>query len=254
MDREEFYRQLRKRGSVLFGTSLSPGQVEGCEAILDECVRQGADLGQAAYILATAHGETGGRMQPVRENMSYSSKRIGQVFSAKRRQGFTASQLARKPKLLANVVYGGEWGERNLGNRPGTDDGWDFRGFWIGQITGRANAKKWSAGLGVDLLGNPALLDSLEWAVKGLVRPMMEGWATGKPLHMYVEGETRNYVEARRVWNGTFEAHKYASAAEQFETALRAAGYEAVEPKAEAQIPAKIGWLEAIIAIIRGKK
>jgi predicted chitinase len=39
---------------------------------------------------------------------------------------------------IANIIYGGEWGRKNLGNtQPG--DGWRFRGGGLPQITGRAN-------------------------------------------------------------------------------------------------------------------
>ena len=59
LDRAKFFQALRMRGSGVFGTSLSQAQVRGTEAILDECLAQGADLGQAAYILATGYGATG---------------------------------------------------------------------------------------------------------------------------------------------------------------------------------------------------
>lgn len=265
MNRATFYNVLRRRNSGVFGTSLTQDQVEGCEAILDECARQGADLGQAAYILATAYGETGGKMQPRRENMNYSAKRIGEVFSAARRQGVPASKLAGNPKLLANTVYGGPWGEANLGNRPGTDDGWDYRGFWIGQITGRRNAIKWGKGLGVDLTRNPALLDDAKLGVKGLVKPMLEGWATGRKLSDFVAGKRRDYAAARQVWNGSFEATKYAKYAEAFEAALIEAGYDATTPQrpVEAQpapepTPTPSGGimalLRAFLAMFGGRK
>jgi putative chitinase len=255
MNKSDFYKSLRRRGSGVFGTSLSQAQVNGVEAIIADCQKHGADLGQAAYILATAYGETGGKMRPVRENMNYSAKRIPQVFSAKRRQGIPASKLAGNPQLLANTVYGGPWGEANLGNRIGTNDGWVFRGFWIGQITGYHNATKWSAGLGVDLIGNPKLLDDPALAVKGLVLPMLEGWATGKSLHQFVSGSKRNFVGARAVWNGSFEAEKYARYARAFEVALTEAGYTYAEARGTVapetpSTPPAAGILAAIIAFI----
>nr|WP_314074413.1 hypothetical protein [uncultured Roseococcus sp.] len=42
---------------------------------------------------------------------------------------------------IANQIYGGEWGRRNLGNtEPG--DGWRFRGRGLMQTTGRANYQR----------------------------------------------------------------------------------------------------------------
>lgn len=204
--------------------SLSPAQVAGCEAVLDECIREGADLGQTAYILGTSFGETGGKMQPQMENMRYRAKRITEVFSASRRQGIDPRVLAGNQQLLANTVYGGDWGLKNLGNTQ-RDDGWRLRGAGMGQITGRRNMLKWGKALGVDLITHPELLMELHFSVKALVKPMLEGWATGKKLSDYVNGSKRDYLNARRTWNGTFAAKKYAQHAMYFEHALEAAGY-----------------------------
>ena len=240
MNRAEFFKALRSSRNKVFGTSLSQKQVEGIETLLDECARWDADLGQTSYILATAYGETGGKMQPQHENMHYSAGRILQVFSQRRRQGRTAQALAGKPKLLADVVYGGEWGAKNLGNtEPG--DGWRFRGAGLGQITGRANFTKWGRWLGVDLVRNPELLMGLDISVQALVQPMLEGWATGLPLDTFVDGPKRDYISARRVWNRTFEALKYAGYAKAFEAALEAGGWSvsgpALPPDVEPIVP-----------------
>lgn len=77
----------------------------------------------------------------------------------------------------------------------------------------------------MDIINNPEAIDRLDLAVKGLVKPMMEGWATGKSLPQYVKGGKRDYVRARAVWNGSFEAKKYAGYAEAFEAALYASGW-----------------------------
>lgn len=67
MDRTAFYAALRRRSSGVFGTSLSQGQVNGCETLLDEAEKDGTPLRFLAYILATAYHETACTMQPVRE-------------------------------------------------------------------------------------------------------------------------------------------------------------------------------------------
>lgn len=67
MDRSKFFASLRARGSGVFGTSLSQGQVDGTEKIVDEGQRRGVSLPQLAYILGTAYHETARTMQPVRE-------------------------------------------------------------------------------------------------------------------------------------------------------------------------------------------
>ena len=265
MNKANFYKSLRRRNSGVFGTSLSQAQVEGLEATLSECAAQGADLPQTAYILATAYGETGGKMQPQRENLRYSASRIPQVFSTSRRQGVPAHKLAYNPELLANTVYGGAWGAKNLGNTE-AGDGWRFAGLGMGQITGRYNFTKWSKKMGLPLVSNPELLMQLDISVKALVQPMLEGWATGLSLGTFVGGGRKDYHNARKVWNGLFDAAKYAGYARAFEAALTAGGYsEAPAIKRPVQKPEPVvrptapapnpfaALFAAIAALFKGK-
>lgn len=67
MNRAAFYASVRRRASGIFGTSLSQGQVNGCETLLSEAEKEGTPLRFLAYILATAYHETACTMQPVRE-------------------------------------------------------------------------------------------------------------------------------------------------------------------------------------------
>lgn len=67
MDRTAFYASVRRRTSGIFGTSLSQGQVNGCNTLLEEAEKEGTPLRFLAYILATAYHETACTMQPVRE-------------------------------------------------------------------------------------------------------------------------------------------------------------------------------------------
>src|SRR5690606_16382609 len=64
MDRKIFYDRIRP----LFGGTITQGQVEGMEAILNEWeARELTDQRHLAYVLATAFHETAKTMQPVRE-------------------------------------------------------------------------------------------------------------------------------------------------------------------------------------------
>lgn len=250
MDKAAFYKALRARNSGVFGTSLSQAQVDGVEAVLDECMAQGASLAQAAYILATGYGETGGKMQAVRENLNYSAKSVAKHFGSHRRQGYTPQQLARNPKLLGNTVYGGEWGKKNLGNTQ-PDDGYNFRGFWIGQFTGRRNAQKAGEDLGLDLVGRPHLLNESGLGHKLLVLWMLRGRATGEKLSDYINKTTKNYIGARRVWGGV-DAAKYRKLALSFEAALEAAGYK---PHVAAQVvagPPRNSIFDFIMGLLEG--
>lgn len=235
MKQAKFFDKIR---APLFGGSLSQDQVDGIEMILSECAKQGASLTQTAYILATAYGESGGAMQPKRENMNYSAKRLAECFGSERRQGRSAQSLAHNPRLLALTVYGGEWGLKNLGNRIGTTDGWDMRGAGIGQITGYANFLKWGKLLGVDLIANPHLLEDLKISVRALVAPMLEGWATSYKLSDFINSKKTDYIGARKVWNGSFKAKEYAGNAKLFEAALTDAGWQLAPAEPEPAQPA----------------
>lgn len=48
---------------------------------------------------------------------------------------------AADQRAIANRLYGGEFGRKNLGNTE-PDDGWTFRGGGFKQITGRANYRE----------------------------------------------------------------------------------------------------------------
>lgn len=237
MRRDVFYKSLRRRNSGVFGTSLSQKQVDGCEAILNACIAEGADLAQAAYILATGYGETGGKMQPVRENLNYRASAIAKHFGAHRRQGYSCAQLARNPQLLGNIVYGGPWGLKNLGNIR-KNDGYTFRGWGIGQWTGRRNTEKVGSEIGVDLISDPSKLDDINVNAQLLVRWMLGGKATGKKLADYVSHSRRDYLGARKVWGGV-NAAKYAKFSKSFELALSEARYTAAPPAPAKPDPAE---------------
>lgn len=101
-----------------------------------------------AHFLGQAHHETGGFMNG-RENMDYSVNGLLNTFGRHRiseldarRFGRTNNQSANQ-RMIANTIYGGEWGKRNLGNTK-QDDGWLFRGNGSIQLTGRANHQSFS--------------------------------------------------------------------------------------------------------------
>ena len=65
---------------------------------------------------------------------------------------------------------------------------------------------------------------------------MIRGWFTGRKLLDYIDGDRRDYVNARRIINGTDRAQVIAGYAMAFERALRAATLSNVErdsPKVE---------------------
>lgn len=217
---DRFFDKIRSTDTSVFGVSLTQGQVDGINHILDECDVYDCDLPQTAYILATAYGESGFSMMPTRENLYYRAQRLRQVWPSRFPTDEIAREYAGKPRKLANYVYDGV-----LGNIPGTEDGWDYRGNGIGQITGRDNHRRWGKVLGVNLEAHPELLEDPELSARALVAGVVLGLATGLRLEEFVSGDSRDYRGARRVWNGTFEAVKYARYAEDFERALSHSGW-----------------------------
>ncbi|HEY0212152.1 MAG TPA: carboxypeptidase [Paenirhodobacter sp.] len=178
----------------LFGGKLSQAQVVGLNTVLQATAR--LPSAQRAYLLATAFHETARTMQPITERGARS------YFQ----------------RYEATTALG-----RRLGNsKPG--DGYLYRGRGYVQITGRANYARATAKLGVDLLAAPDLALNHDIAADIMVRGAREGWFTGRRLGDYLrEGQANDitdYVNARRVINGTDRAALIASYASVFEVAL----------------------------------
>lgn len=101
-----------------------------------------------------------------RENMSYSAKRLVQVWPSRFPTLAAAAPYAHNPEALANKVYGGRMGN----NQPG--DGWMFRGGGFIGLTGREVYIKYMNYKGYDNLKGTAeyvrnsdegALDSAYW-------------------------------------------------------------------------------------------
>lgn len=85
------------------------------------------------------------------ENLNYSAGRIAQVFR-KYFKGISTAPYAMNARALGNRVYGGR-----MGNRPGTSDGYDYRGRGLIQITGRDGYRNVGKIAGLRLEADPAL-------------------------------------------------------------------------------------------------
>lgn len=224
MKRSAFYASARQRASGIFGTSISQSQVDGCEAILDEAERRGTSMFHLAAILSEAYHETGGKMQPVAENLNYSAKRMTQVWPKRFPTIASAQPYAGNPQKLANKVYGGR-----LGN-DGPNDGWLYRGRGLAQITGKTNYAKFG------LADNPDAASGIATAIRILFDGMEKGLFTGLKLANYDYLVTRNpdvpgykYYASRAIINGDVAANgaQIATYAKAFEKALVDAGYKA---------------------------
>lgn len=99
------------------------------------------------YIANVLH-ESGGLIRFV-EGLNYQAVALAKKFGRHRisvedcyRYGRTMKQKANQV-AIANLLYGGDWGLKNLGNRQ-QGDGWMFRGSGEMQITGRGLTTKFT--------------------------------------------------------------------------------------------------------------
>lgn len=102
-------------------------------------------LRRAMFLAQIGHESQ--RLQRTEENLRYSAKRIrelGELYGPKSRWALAArdaATLANNPEGLANVVYGGRFGNRRDG------DGWKYRGRGGKMLTFFDNYKLASDGL-----------------------------------------------------------------------------------------------------------
>lgn len=127
-------------------------------------------------------GHESGGMSTLEENLNYSVEGLMRTFGPGRIGEADAQQYGRRrgqpanQQMIANIVYGGMWGKRNLGNEhPG--DGWTFRGRGLKQLTGRSNYLRCGDAIGEKLTlwpdrlllpVNAALSAAWFWSANGL--------------------------------------------------------------------------------------
>lgn len=235
MDKAQFYVALKRKDSGVFGTRLSAKQVETIEVILDEATKRDLPLRDTAYVLATTRHEVGSSMQPIRENLNYTSAAsIRRTWPSRFKSDAAAKPYVRNPQGLANKVYGGR-----LGNTD-PDDGWNYRGRGFPQTTGKENYERSGKIVGVDLVKEPDRMLEPRIAAITMIESMVRGLYTGKKLSDYLSGSTADYVNARAIINGDVKKNGRAVAnyAMAFEKALIEAGYVgAVAVPIDAPIP-----------------
>lgn len=164
--------------------------------IINYAKKYGCLRNQLAYILATSEWETAYTQKPVKE----------------------AYWLLE------------DWRKANLSYYP-----WYGRGFV--QLTWEDNyarAQK-KLDLGTMLTDSPDNALEPDIATAILVNGSMQGWFTGKSIPDYITLNHSDYVNARRVINGTDKATEIAALAVDFESLLKAEGYG--EDDGESEIP-----------------
>ncbi|MBC7579845.1 MAG: glycoside hydrolase family 19 protein [Tardiphaga sp.] len=105
-----------------------------------------------AHLMAQISHECGAGRDVV-ENLNYSAGRMMQVWPSRFPTMASAEPWAHDPRALANKVYNGR-----MGNRAGSDDGWNFRGRGASQTTGRDGYQRVRQATGLDVVSHPDYL------------------------------------------------------------------------------------------------
>lgn len=193
------------------------------EKYAGELVKQMAESGimatqkRAAMFLGQIHVECGG-FTTVTESLNYSATALKSLFGRHRISLQEADTFGRTPgkpanqSALANILYGGEWGKRNLGNTE-AGDGWRFRGRGLKQLTGRSNYSRFSkAWLGdLSLLETPDRVAQPDGAVASAVWFWMANGLNEIADRGTVEDVTRkvnggtNGLQDRKLWTSRYK-------------------------------------------------
>jgi putative chitinase len=123
-------------------------------------VRQASFIGQCAH--------ESGNFRTLEENLRYSATALMRVWSSRFPSLDVAEKYANNPEKIANKVYSGRMGNTEEG------DGWKYRGRGLIGITGKETYANCGTALGIDLVGNPALLIEPRYAA------LSAGWFWNK--------------------------------------------------------------------------
>ena len=121
---------------------------------------------QACFIGQCSHESN--NFRTLEENLHYSAAALMRVWPSRFPDLDVANQYANNPEKIANKVYGGRMGNTEDG------DGWKYHGRGLIQLTGKENYGNCGSGLGVNLLGDPDLLVTPEYAA------LSAGWFWNK--------------------------------------------------------------------------
>lgn len=136
------------------GDTRVPGLVAGiAKSSHDVFARYGITTPDLlAHVMAQISHECGAGRDIV-ENLNYTAARMTQVWPSRFPTLASAQPYASNPQALANKVYNGR-----MGNRTGSDDGWNFRGRGGAQTTGREGYQRVKKATGLDVVAQPELL------------------------------------------------------------------------------------------------
>jgi putative chitinase len=109
-------------------------------------------LNAQAQVIAQCAHESGGYRR-FEENLNFSADGLMRNWPKKFPTRALADQMAHNPRAIANYAYNGR-----MGNRPGSNDGWEYRGSGPLQHTGASEFDRVVRRTGLPVRANPALL------------------------------------------------------------------------------------------------
>lgn len=158
-------------------------------------------------------GHESGGMARLTESLNYSVEGLQRFVRWGRISEANASKYGRSlehpanQEALANILYGGQFGLKQLGNtEPG--DGWRFRGRGLKQLTGRDNYSRCGDAIGENLVAfperllapvNAALSAAWFWESNGCNQ--LADRADVEGLTRKINGGTTGLKERTALWN-----------------------------------------------------
>lgn len=198
LNRERFFDAYRES----FG-KLTQKQVSAIERFLGAMEGFALSVEENAYIFATVYHETAKTFLPIAEYGKGKGRKYGRPVNGKKYYGRGYVQLT--------------W---DYNYKKATEELRKQRPDLVTQFETRTNIK-------FDLLAQPEQAMDHEIATYVLVLGSLQGWFTGKKLADYISTTEKDYINARRVINGTDRAKQIAKIAEKFEQIVRSS----IEPE-----------------------
>lgn len=164
-----------------------------------------------AHMFAQFSEECGAGLEMV-ENMNYSAEGLLRTFP-RHFTGSMAQRYAHNPRMIADIAYGGRMGNAP----PPSDDGWNYRGQGLSQVTGKDGYQKLQhllaeKGATFNILEEPELIIDPRYTLEcGVADYILCGCLPHAEADDLI-GETRalngglNGLDVRRHWLGVWKA------------------------------------------------
>ena len=113
---------------------------------------------QACFLGQCAHESAG--FTALQENLNYSASSLTRVWPKRFPSLQDAERYQRNPEKIANKVYASRMGNGD----EESGEGWAYRGRGLIQLTGKSNYEACGEALGVDLVSQPDLVATPQYA------------------------------------------------------------------------------------------